>query len=328
MAIFQADLILYSALNVALADMRRNTFVLDEAYGCVTQDPFLKDAYGQKEVERLKATLKKELHIFMGHRPVDMMKFPCYVIKIGGGQEDAAKDALGDSFQSEIVDATTLGGAFNETPNISGPITPINYDQLSGQLTFDEATNLDILNVYEGHYVYDSINNNYYDIKLVTSSATLLIEAGSLPNLTNMYITRKKNSIGHTKRSIWAYETHTIDIYATDATEVIYMWTILMYLLGRYKKQLLDARGFSVSTLGYSEIYKVNEEDPNNLFGRSVTIKGRVEHTWIESSAPVLEGLGFDLKIIDMQTAPAVQNQVNAQGLETISDPDIPKITD
>jgi hypothetical protein len=313
MSIFQPDLLFYTALKVGLADIRKSTFLMEDAYSNLLTDPYMKKMYGEKELERFKSFIAKEIMIFTEFRVPDTAKFPCIVIKIGGGEEDAAKDALGDSYQSEKVDPATLGGAFPIDHTLLGPVTPESFDPLTGVMTF--GNNVDLLksNIFDTQFVIDTKNNQSYPITLVLDSSNLLIEPltpGQKPNFTNMVIQNSPNSYANIRRFIWVHETHSLEMMASDATELLYLFTIVMYILGRYKKQLWDARNFAVATLSYSPIYRISgEADPNNVYGREITIRGRVEQSWIESTAPLLGGMNLELKIADMTSPASLPNQ-------------------
>src|SRR5271166_4990536 len=113
--IFQADLVHASALRVAIADMRRNQYLLEDAYSNLLTDPYLKKLYGLKEVERFKTFISKDIEVFVKHRPPDHIKFPYVCVVVGQADEDAAKDALGDSYQTEHISPAVLGGAVSDT---------------------------------------------------------------------------------------------------------------------------------------------------------------------------------------------------------------------
>ena len=181
MSIFQADLIWTTALRAAIADMRRNQYLLEDAYSDLLTDPYLKKLYGLKEVERFKAFILRDIEVFVKHRPPDLVKFPCVCVTVGGAEEDAGKDALGDSFQDEHRDPATLGGARTDSHIIVGPVTPQSYDYLTGVMTFGNNVDLIKSNVFDSQFVYDSINNKFYCIDLVLDASNLMIEPGSRP---------------------------------------------------------------------------------------------------------------------------------------------------
>lgn len=315
--ILQTDLLWYTALRAGLADMRKNLFVLDDAYSDLLCDPYLKDLYGQKEIDNIRGFIGKKINIFTEHRTPDKIEFPCIAIKVGPGEEDNPKDALGDSYQQELVNPDTLGGTWKSPQIVLGPVTPIEFEPLTGQLTFGDGVDLTKSNVFEGQFVYDEKNKKAYEIKLVIDSSNLLIEEGlsPSPNLTNMTVRPIKNMVGHIRRSIWVWENITLTFMATDAVEVLYLYTIVTYMLGRYKKTLWDARNFQVSSISYSEIIRINNEpDPNLVYGRTLSVRGRVEHSVIESTSDLIQGVSHELKIADMKTPDALEDQVAAQG--------------
>jgi len=325
MAILQTDLLWFSSLQAALADLRKHRFLLEDAYSSLISDPYLKNSYGQKEVENFKSFLDRKIHVFSELRPPDQAVFPSIVIKVGSGNEDAQKDALGDSYQQNKVDPSTLGGAFRSPTTKLGPVTPIMYDNLTGQITFPSSVNLSKSQVFEGQFVHDEINNKAYPIELVLDNSTLLIEAAISPppNLTNMTIKPVKDSMAHTRRSIWTWENVELSLYASDSVEVMYLYSIVMYALIRYKKNLWDARNFAVSSISYSEPFRASPEgDPNNVYCRTITVSGRVEHSVIESTDFLIEGLDLGFKIADMSTPDAIDEQALNQGWNGENDDD------
>jgi hypothetical protein len=184
-------------------------------------------------------------------------------------------------------------------------------------MTFGAGINLITSNIFDTQFVFDSVNEKYYPITLVLDSSNLLIElpAGAKPNFTNMTITRQKESYGSIRRSIWVWETHSLEMMSTDATELLYLFTIVMYILGRYKKHLWQERNFTVATLSYTPIYRVTTpEDPNNVYAREISIRGRVEQNWIESTRPLIGGVNTELLIADMKSPEAILPEVDNQG--------------
>lgn len=325
MAIFQTDMLFYSAIQVGLADMRKNKYVLDDAYSELVNDKYLKNLYGKKEIDNFRSFIDRKIWLFTEHRQPDQAAFPCIVIKIGPGKEDNPKDALGDSYQSEVVSPASLGGVYRVPQILVGPITPDDYDVATGQVTFGSNVNLTTSNVFPGQFLYDTVNGKSYEIQLVLDDSNLLIDAAlnPPPDLTNMIIKPTRDSIGQIRRSIWAWETVELTVFATDAVEVFYLYTILMYLLLRYKKPLFDARNFAISYCSYSELSKA-ETDPNILYYRTITVNGRVEHSVIESSKPIIAGIDMELDISGAVTNPSLENEVTAQGWQTVEGPAAP----
>lgn len=314
MGLFQADVILYTCLKLGLADLRRNKFLLEQAFEELASDVLYKDQYGKKEQERIAALLDKQIMVYSSHRPPDSAKYPCFVIKLGGGQEDSGRESLNDYPESEQVDSNTLGGAFPNEKIILEDLTPINYDKNTGIITFDHSVNLDSSRVFDGHFILDTVNNKKYPITLVLSSSQLMIDPVQNINLTNLKITTKDKNYSHSKKTLWFWESHQVEVWATDSVECIYLWNILMYILIRYKQPLLDNRGFSIGTYSYGPIQQYNPEDPNSLYYREVTLRGRVAHSVITETKPLIGGISTGVGICGATSPEQLRELLSEQG--------------
>lgn len=309
--IFQADIIWHSFLTAALADIRKNLFLMEDAYSFLKTDPLIATTFGQKEIERFKKILEKEINIFTEHRPPDTTKYPNITISLGGGTEDAGKDALGDSHGTESVNPADLGGAYPTDRTVLGPVTPVDYDESAGFITFDDDVSLD--KVFEGHFVLDTKRNTYHEIFTVLDNVIVIDPSPGL-SLTNMKIVKEALSLSHTRKTIWYYENITLTVASTDSTEAIYLWSLVMYMLVRYKKTLLEARGWENTTYSYSQLFRESDgSDVNNVYGRQIMVRGRVEHSAIESTTPNIMSIVQGLKISDMQSPDSIRPIVDAQ---------------
>lgn len=213
MPIFQSDLIIPSFLRAAIADIQRNKFLADDMMKETATDALLKGVYGVKEQERLKAFLKKKIHILVEHRQPDQAAYPCVVFSMGSGQEDT-KQGLSNDYESEDVQISSLGGAITSNPRvIIEKITPSSYDPETGAIQFAAGVNLDRLGVYSGMLIYDTVNQKYHEINLVLDSSNLLIDGFPIdkaPNLDNMAIYPSKQIAINTIRSVKMWENHTL----------------------------------------------------------------------------------------------------------------------
>lgn len=314
MSITQTDLIIYSAIKLALADLRRNKFVVKDAYSQLTTDAYLKEAWGEAEAERLVKLLDKQVDVYMAHKQsIGSAKFPCFVIKMGPGTEDSSRESLNDYQQSENVDGSTLGGAFPDSKIIAENLTPISYDKLTGQMTFGDDVNLDTLQAFDGHFILDTKNNKKYEITLVLGAKDLMIDPVSDIDLTNLKIVTGDINMAHEKKSIWYNESWSIECWSSDSTECIHLWTILMVILARYKLSLFDNRGFALSSYNYGPIEQYQPEDPNVLYYREVSIRGRVEHSVIESTNQLIGALSVGLGIEGATSPEAIKELIDNQ---------------
>lgn len=291
MSIFQTDLYLHSFLRVALADIKSKSYLADDMMKDLLTDPYLKKLYGQKEIDNLKEFFKREIYIMLDHKGTeDTAKFPCVSINIGGGSEDQGKDTLGDALTEDVDwEAKQLG---NNVPSscLIKDITPIDYNEVTGQVTFSES--VDLTHVYEG-YTINGVSGIYPILIVDGENGILYIEP--IPtnklDLTNAFIMNPKDVYKASSRTISFWENSTLTCWSTNTTELLYLWTIILYACMRYKQQLIEARGYDLITLSYTGINLTQPEDPNNIYNRSISIKGRVTHSAIDQVSGTIKAV-------------------------------------
>ena len=278
--------------------------------------PLLKDIYGQKEVDKFAQFLKKEIRINVEHL-IDLAHMPSIAIKINGGTELASRDALGDGYISEKVEPSSLLGVTPIQPIQAGPFSALAYDKVTGKLTVDN--NL-FAKVYDSMIIYDETNNKKYPISLVQDDNTLFIDPGSELNANNLTVRLATTQVAHTRKYFFTQEDITLTMMATSQAETIYLYSIVMYMLGRYRIQLFDNANFRATTIRYTPIERVMD-DPQNIYSREIVMTGEVTHDFIVSTAPLVQGIGTRVDISDMPATPqSILPQVKAQGWESPED--------
>lgn len=325
------DVIILTAIRLGIEDIRRNQFLIDDIMCQFESDPYLKQSWGKQQIDRFKDFISKtKINVVMETRLPDTSKLPAIIVKIGGGQEDPAKQGLGDSTHFEDVAPEAALGNYTSPLIILGPVTPESFDSTTGEITF--ADGVDLSGVFAGQFVYDEINRQHYEIQLILDDHTILIDSGLSPNLQNMTIRPTKNAVRHTKKSIWFYENYTLTCMSTEPNELMFLYSLVLYILGRYKKNLFEARNFEIATYSYTEIYPPNPgDDTNLLFARDVNLRGRVEHSFIESTDLLIEGVSPKLLIdpdldgdgeiaADKTPESLYEDQVSKQGWELEKD--------
>ena len=297
MSVSQTDAVILSAFRVGLADIRRNQYLIDDIMSQFSSDPYLKEAWGQQQIDRMKSFVaKQKINIMMETKLPDTSKLPAIIVKIGGGTEDPQKQGLGDSDHYENIQPATTQGIFPSQLIVLGPVTPISYDSVSGQISFDPS--VDLTAVFEGQFVFDEVNKQLYEILVVLDDHTIMIDSGLKPNLQGMTIRPQSNLVRNTLKSIWCYENFTLTCISTEPNELMFLYSLVIYILGRYKKNLFEARNFQISTMSYSEIYLPNPGDETNiLFARDVSLRGRVEHSFISSTDEMITGISPTLYV-------------------------------
>ena len=128
--IFQGDIIIKTAIELALDDMKKNTYIIDDVFASLIENPLLNKKYGIAEVNKAREfILNNKIHIFMGGR-MDKEEFPCVTISVGSSNEDNSLATLGDnSHMVEDLDPEDIG---QKIQYIISPFTPVSYDKDTG----------------------------------------------------------------------------------------------------------------------------------------------------------------------------------------------------
>ena len=128
--IFQGDLIIKTAIELAIGDIRKSPWVIEDMFGTLIENPYLKVKYGMKEIQRAKEfILNNDIPVYMRHR-IDKQEFPCITIAMGKSQEDKSLATLGDlSPYVEQYGADEIGTPIKYIVN---PFDPVSYDPDTG----------------------------------------------------------------------------------------------------------------------------------------------------------------------------------------------------
>src|SRR4051812_42516429 len=87
MAIFQSDLTIKMAIELGLQEMKDNPWLIDDMLGDAISNPYLKDKYGQKQIDACKEWLKNnQIDIYMVDR-TDRDRYPCITVTLGTSNE-------------------------------------------------------------------------------------------------------------------------------------------------------------------------------------------------------------------------------------------------
>jgi len=128
--IFQGDLIIKTAIELSLEDMRKNPWLIEDVFASLNENPILAKRYGMKEITRAKEfILNTNIPVYMHHR-LDKMEYPCITISIGNSNEDKSLSTLGDaSIAFEDYSPNEIGKPIK--PIVSS-FTPVSYDKDTG----------------------------------------------------------------------------------------------------------------------------------------------------------------------------------------------------
>ncbi len=276
LGIFQSDLVIQSALKAAMADLRRNPYLLDYAFASLVYDDLTKSQYGAKAVEQGKKWfLNTEIPIFINTR-IDEAKFPCISIVLMESNEE--QNTLADVHYETHEELA--GTSEVQWEILIGPFNPLSYDFNTGKMVIPSAALNDIA-ITPGLVLVDSSGNSYEILDSANGDNSFYLEDNLVADFANSTIRIKAPSKLISIESANFKEVYSIGCHAQNAPIYLtYLHSIVSFILLRYRQSLLEARGFERTSIA-SGVFARNEYTESELtFSRMINITGYVRQYW------------------------------------------------
>lgn len=312
--IVQSDLLIKTAITHVIEEARKNPWLIDDILSELTCDPLLKDIYGEKEIARAKEWLANN-QINVALRYVnDEMQTPCVTITLGGSSESNEHATLGDA-DTEVV--TLSPKEINRPiPYIIKPFVAAGYDQDTGTVIVPEG--VETITVSEGMFVVNPDTGNAYEISK-KDGCNLVLKNAPVIDFTSMGVIPQYREWRARVEQAKFKETYSIGCHVSgDPAPLLWLHSILLYGMLRYRESLFEARGLMISSVSSTDLVDRNSHFQNpageQVFSRWITLSGIVKNSWIKSPKRVIESLilgektdnGFisGVKIIMTEDAP------------------------
>jgi|GEM_PF-2589504 len=320
MGIFQADVVIKTIVELAFDDVRKNDWLVDDILSDCVVNPYLKDKYGQSQIDACKEWLKNnQVDVALGY--LENNKLPLITIILGASQEKEGMKSMADlSTESKILLPNEIG---KPIPFVIKPFVPAGYDQNTGIVSLPQSV-IDKDSIAEGMILVNPENGTGYIIQEIVPEG-VRIEAGMEIDATQLAVVPQYQYYVARIEHSFFQESHTIKCTAHGNAQVcLWMWGIVKYALMRYREGLLEANGFSESVLSSGDLA------PDPLFpgeggelawSRAIGLTGQVENTWIKSPHRVIEKIS--LKELTPGEAPGFRG-----GIKILSNLDSPDFLD
>lgn len=294
--IFQGDAIIKTAIELGLEDMRQNPWLISHMLEDFTTNVYLKDKYGQSQIDACKEwLLNNQIDIYLRPRD-DKDRMPCVVIIPGNSPEKDEMKTMGDSSSESVI---LLPNQINKPiPYIVKPFTPVSYDADTGEVGVDPnlknsekiVAGMILVNPQTGEG-FKIIDFDGDFIKIEAGIDMVATQFAVVPQF--QYYTAR---IEHT----FVQETWTIGCYAHgDVQTLLWLHSIILYSILRYRESLLEANGFtqsSVSSGTIDENLNYTGAGGEKSYVRFITLTGMAENSWIKSPKRILENTALKEK--------------------------------
>ena len=247
----------------------------------------LSNTYGQKEIENAKKWFtENEISVFLPHR-MDLEKLPCVTIAIGNNMEDRSLSRLADL--THIVENLQPSQVGKTVPYIVSPFQYVSYNQATGFFEVPNTVNLTIIQPNMA-VINPSTGAGY----LITgrSNTGFFITPGTAIGFTTIAIIPEYR-IYRARREIATFQENVslgCHVHG-DPNALLWLYSILMYGLLRYREGVIESRNFQISNLQSTDMIRNDafQGYGENVYSRFITITGQVENTWIKAPKSVIE---------------------------------------
>jgi hypothetical protein len=208
--IFPGDVIIKTAIELGLEDLKKNPWIIDDIFSDFIENPFLKQKYGIKEIQRAKEFFfNNKIHIFLHHR-LDKEEFPCVTIGVGSSSEDKSLATLAD--YSPFVQELDPSEINKPLSFIVPSFIPKSYDQATGTLTLPTTENFEYIS--EGMILVDIDTGSGFIVRGKKSPDKIMITPETELNGTNYAIAPKYQFYRARSERIISQETYNIGCHA------------------------------------------------------------------------------------------------------------------
>jgi hypothetical protein len=271
--IWLPDVFLRYALLLGLQDLRDNPWQLEIVFASFLDDPYTQNLYGAKEVSKaINWFLQTNIPVLWDIQLASSPSMPCVTIGVQDSTESEA--TLGDVHyqpqESTVAEWEPISIKFNAE-----------YDPVTGLV----KSNKDVV-VNTKMLFVDGIGKSYPVLNVTVdkdNNEVFYIEKGLNTNFSNCILKWSTSKLSVQLESLNFRETYTIGSHIKgEPNNLLYLDAIVLYCLLRYKKSLLEGRGFERTTVSRTKIL-ANQFAPigtENIFSRFITLTGYCKNYW------------------------------------------------
>ena len=308
MSMFPGDAIIKQAIELAVEDLRKNPWVIEEIFSAFMENPYLQHKYGAKEVSRAKEfILNNKINFYLKLRQ-DNLNFPCVTISLASSTEDKSLATLADL--STCVEELDPCDIDKPIPYVIKPMAFTSYDQVTGRFYIPENTsNFDC--VTKGMLIVDPKTGAGFQINAIGSDY-IQIAQGTEISFNEIAVVPQYPFYKARKERIISQEVYNIGLHVHgDPAQLTFIYGLVKYALLRYREGLFEYNNFQLSNISSSDMIKNEAFEGDNVYSRFITLSGQAEEYWIKSPQRVIE----TVRIRD-------ENELSLSGIKIVSNLD------
>jgi len=300
MSVLATDVLIKTMIEASFADLRKNSWLLDDVFSGLAQDSLAKTDYGYKEVTMAKQWfLENQIDVYLSHR-IDTPRFPSITIVQTSSREMTERASLSDD---GLIEDFEPGAVTKRVEKIYEEFTPSAYNDKDGTVTLPST--ITTVNVIVGQFLVSKKSGKAYVITAVADDKSFTINSGMKDDFTDAYIV-PPTSIWNVHRELsFLDESFAIGLHAqSDLNQAIWLRQLMTYVFLRYKESYLEKRGFELSTFSVGSIDENPHFQAEKIYSCPLTVSGQVEVQWIKFVAPKLQAAYGQIRIADGPATP------------------------
>lgn len=293
--IFQGDVIVQTAIQEGLDDLRRNPWLVDYLFASLTQDPLTVKRYGKAQVDEAR-------------RWISSVEVPVFTNTVQAAQLPAVTIAMVES--AEVESEATLADVHHDPTEpldqdvpLAGPFSPRSWDPASGLMVLPDAV-VDHLYLSAGMAVADSVGARHEVLEVLGDATVRLRSDGSALDFSAASVRPRRPAFAVHLESSSFRESYTLGCHAgAPPLYLLFLHSAVVFVLLRYKQSLLEARGFERTTISSSDFAR-NQSFENEVgYSRYVTLSGRVRQHWPKDVSRTLQSIESRTKVLGLDHA-------------------------
>lgn len=282
LGIFQGDIIIRTAIVAAINDLRTNPWALDYVFSSLAMDDMTKGTYGQKEIDQAKQWfLNNDIPVIHNLR-IDNVRLPCVSVSL---QESSEVENLLADTNTDVEENYT-----EFLPTLFGPFVVESYDTETGELVIP-AVVYNTITPTVGMVIEDSAGCKVSILE--TEGNKVTVESNKLLKTGKLWLKSKYPQRVQLEAANFS-ESYVIGCHAKgEPFEAMYLHSIVLFALMRYRQQYLEARGFGRSSVSSTDIRINDAFDAELVYSRFITLRGYVRNFWPKNIVSAIENVSM-----------------------------------
>lgn len=288
LGIFQTDVFIKTLLEESIQDIKQNLWLLDYVLWDFTHNEFLKQRYGQKQLDAAKIWFaNNNINVF--HQYVkDKEKFPCIVLRLGSSTEAQDLRTLGDVGEHTVGLMPSEVG--QKIPYVVPPFTPSGFEP--GMGTIEVPSNVDITAVSAGMIVLNPSTGSGTPV-LSINGQNIIIQPGLELDSSQLAVVPQYRYFQTRFGRSFFQENWSMVCATNDPQTLLWLHTIVIFTLLRYREFMEHNGILEVTNLSSTDIFNADFSNAGGeeIYCREISINTKCQQNWPRGLHKKLESI-------------------------------------